>query len=68
MKRGVKDSKLKGAEAQFATEGILDFFGANPRKKKFYTFLRISQRKVNILKRAKMCLTELNEVYGMKKK
>lgn len=38
MKRGVKDSKLKGAEAQFATEGILDFFGANPRKKNFIHF------------------------------
>jgi hypothetical protein len=38
MKRGVKDSKLKGAEARFATEGILVFFGANPRKKNFIHF------------------------------
>ena len=31
----------------------------------FYTFLRISPRKINIFKRAKLHPTELNELYNM---
>ena len=69
MKRGVKDSNLKGAKARFATTRVYwSFLKQNRGYIFFHTFLRIFLRKINILKKPKLHPTELSKVYGMNNK
>jgi hypothetical protein len=56
------------SNSKFKTRVYWSFFEAKPKFFFFFTFLRISLRKINILKRAKLHWTELSKIYGKNKK